>query len=238
MEKSFFRKNEILLSPEVSDQMLQNILDACDMEPNMVPLDELESYNNYRSDRLRIYKAMMIAIIVMFLMVPLLFVPPEIKAVTQTGSDKPSYGVETSSLLPVKTVTATIDGRNIPVYENQAGIYSIVPDKKGTLVITVTAINGQYVNKKISVTDVDNAAPTVDEYSLENNNLSLRISDKISGVDFDTIVIIREDGKESRPLSIDETTGTVVFSYTGGNVTLSVKDKAGNELRLLLTDDR
>ena len=39
------------LSNEGADQMLSNVFEACDFEPNRVPLEVLQSYSHYRRER-------------------------------------------------------------------------------------------------------------------------------------------------------------------------------------------
>ncbi|MDY5607379.1 MAG: hypothetical protein SPF55_05870, partial [Lentihominibacter sp.] len=65
-----FRKNKEELNSDVADQMLQNIFNICEVEPNTVPLDNLKSYSNYRKDRFFLQKVILVIVMLLFLALP------------------------------------------------------------------------------------------------------------------------------------------------------------------------
>ena len=68
MIKHFFNKDKNLqLDPDVASQMLSNVFDACEYEPNSVPLDILTSYSHYRRERSTLQKCILVLIIAFFL---------------------------------------------------------------------------------------------------------------------------------------------------------------------------
>lgn len=233
----FKKKEDQMLSTETASLMLYNIFEACGAEPSTIPLDELESYTNFRSDRYKLSRALLIVIMVLFMLIPLLFISPKIDSVKQTGEVHPVYKVEVSSFIPIKKVEATINGKNIPVYQQQSGIYSVEPDRLGTVVVTVTAKNRQYTSKIIRVTEVDNEPPSITNYELDGNKLIFYLEDSVSGVDLESVFTTDRNGNVYKPLSVDTKTNAVTFEYINDDITITIKDKAGNERRLLLTTD-
>ena len=51
------------LSKEVADQMLSNVFEACDFEPNRVPLEVLQSYSHYRRERHILQKCIIVLVV-------------------------------------------------------------------------------------------------------------------------------------------------------------------------------
>ncbi len=224
-----------LITPELADQMLQNIFEACDFEPNTIKLEDLETYSNYRSDRFAIRKILVIAMLVLFFLVPVLFISPHITSVNQTTDASPTYNISVDSLLPVTSVRATINGKDAPVYETQKHVYTIQPGEEGTMYVTVTILNHQYVQKKIKVTDVDSASPSVVNSRKDSDRLYLYVEDEISGIDYDTVYAMGSDKRKIDPMSIDENEGLIIFRYPTASLNIYIPDKAGNQLQLLLT---
>ena len=67
------------LDESTASQMLENIFDACEVEPNTVPLSVLKSYSNYRRERFLLQKVLLVIILLFFCMVPLLFIAPNMQ---------------------------------------------------------------------------------------------------------------------------------------------------------------
>ena len=222
------------ITTDVAAQMLQNIFDACDVEPNTISLEDLVSYSNYRRDRYKVRKILVIVIMVLFLLLPFMFISPKITGIAQTQDVSPTFKMSVESILPIKSVTATIDGENVPVYETQTRQYSIEPGKEGTMTVTVKLINGQYVTKKVKVTNVDIEAPSVASHSRSGSYIYIYLEDDISGVDWDSIKALDASGKEVKPAKIDSDAGYVAFNYPTSAENIYISDKAGNQLQLLL----
>lgn len=66
------------LDEETASRMLQNIFSACEVEPNSIPLSVLTSYSNYRQARYRLQKVLLIIMIVLFCLMPFLFLTPDL----------------------------------------------------------------------------------------------------------------------------------------------------------------
>lgn len=158
------------LDEKAASQMLGNIFDACEVEPNSVPLAVLTSYSNYRKERFLLQKILLVVILLFFCLAPLLFIPPDIQLSLKedVSPNQPAYELYVDSFIPVSRITATINGLNVAVYETADRTYSIEPTVNGTMTVTVTLKNRQYASTVCEVTDADTKSP-------------MFISDKMSG---------------------------------------------------------
>lgn len=232
------KSQEPELDIEVASQMLENIFAACEVEPNTIPLSVLASYSNYRRERFLLQKIVLVIIILLFCMVPLLFIGPKFTiqdTTSQTGIT--TYEVKVSSFLPVEHVIATVDGRNIPVYETADKTYSIQPSLNGKMNVRVTLKNRQTRLETVSVTSVDTEPPTVVSNRSDSQNLYIYLKDDSSGIDYKKITAKETDGDgtDIKPSSYNETEGYVVFPYPQASLNINIPDKAGNTLQLVLT---
>ena len=66
------------LDDQIAKQMLENIFEACDMESNKIPLEVLTSYSNYRRERFALQRLVLVVIMVLFFLLPVLFIAPKI----------------------------------------------------------------------------------------------------------------------------------------------------------------
>ncbi len=229
------KNNNINISQELADQMLQNIFEACDVSPNTVALEELETYTAYRRDRFKLRKVLTAFILVLFIFVPFLFLSPEIVSVQQTPDSDPTYNISVESFIPVVSVTATVNGKNVPVVEKQKGVYTLQPGEEGIMNVKITTLNRQYITKKIHVTSVDNVTPFVVDSMRDGDKFYLYVDDNISGVDYETVYAQGADSKKIMPIQIDEKKGMIVFKYPSESINIFISDMAGNQLQLLLT---
>lgn len=225
-----------VLDTNTASQMLDNILTACDAEPNTIPLSVLSSYSNYRKDRYLFQKIVLILIVLLFCMLPLFFVAPKftIKDAT-TKVNQPSYEVEVSSLFPIERIEAKINDTSLPVYETGEKIYSIEPTQNGILEVKVTLKNRQSVTKTYEVTTVDLSPPNVVSDKADNEHIYIYLEDDLSGIDYENITARDINGKNLAPLSYDQTSNCVVFKYPDSTLNVTIPDHAGNKLQIVLT---
>lgn len=238
MIKNLFRKpTGPVLDPGTANEILQYIFEECGREPNTIPMEVLASYQNYRKERYSLQKYISAAVLFLFFMLPLLFVLPDFSLNLLAGANpgKPLYRVEVNTFLPVSRVTASIDGSNLSVYETGNRSYSIEPTKNGDMTVTVTLVNRQYLEKKIPVSGVDREAPKLLSNRQENGRIYLYFKDESSGIDYDGIYALSEDGTKTEPLSHDPETGCVEFLYPETMMNVYVPDLAGNRLQLIVS---
>ena len=235
----FFQSDKPSLDDGIAQRLLENVFEACDMETNTIPLNVLSSYSNYRKERFALQKLILIFFMTLFVLLPVLFVPPSLSL--RPAEDSPSYAPEfsldvQSYFLPIDRVTAVIDGHNVPVYETDVRSFAIQPNSNGLMTVTVTLANNQYQTQTIEVKGFDRDAPSLLSHALRDGKLYLKITDgEGSGLDLQHIRAIDENGDTVKLLSYDEETQELVFDYTRRSMNLFIPDLAGNNLQLVLT---
>lgn len=233
----FKKSTEPQLDLDDASKILENIFAANQVEPNTIPLDVLTAYSNYRKERFSLQRTVLVVVMVLFLLLPFLFIAPSftIQSETQGFEANPVYQVEVDTFMPVQRVTATIDGHNVPVYEVAAHVYSIEPPVNGHMTVSVTLINHQTVTHFIDVENVDSEAPLVVSNNMDEENVYLYLSDTGSGIKYEEIKAVNLSGQEILPVSYDTSTGCVAFAYPQETLNIYIPDNADNTLHLILT---
>ncbi len=233
-----FRKTEDpKLNINDASAILERIFEANHVAPNTISLEELVSYSNYRKERFALQRMILVLVMVLFLLLPFLFIAPffSISLKPDSAVNNPVYSVEVDTFMPVERITAAIEGRNIPVYEVASHVYSIEPTVNGKMEVAVTLVNRQTIVRHIDVMNVDLDTPNVLSNSFDEKHFYLRVSDSGSGVNFEKIRAVSLRGEEATPLSCDEASGQIVFAYPEETLNVYIPDNADNTLQLVLT---
>ena len=225
------------LSEYLASQMLENVFEACQRTPNTIPLKTLISYSNYRKERFSFQKILLVLILVLFCLLPLLFLYPEVRILgNETDTPYfPSYTISVDAPLPVQSVYAVLDGKAVLVSATGKNQYTVELKANGTLTVTAILINRQYQTRTVSVTGADVQAPTCSSSRLSEGVVYLTLSDEGSGVDYANVTAWKPDGTKLLPLSVDEAEGLVTFPCSQGSLEVYVPDLAGNTLHLQVT---
>lgn len=225
------------LDEETAEQMLYNILDTLGMEQNTVPLQNLNIYMGYRRQRSRLMTLVVWIMAAMIFFLPLLLIRPNMTLEKTSNADeagRPVYTVRVNSIPEIYSVTATIGKDQMPVYQEGESVYTIRPTQDGIMQVTVTADNRRSVSGSVLVDREDTEAPQLVKRSVDGKaSVTLTLKDE-SGVDFSGISGVDSDGRTVKPLSVDEKAGEVTFAYPSEKITVSVPDRTGNVLRLIL----
>lgn len=234
------RKNkqaEPTLSQEAAGQMLSNVFEACDFEANRVPLEVLQSYSHYRRERNILQKAIIVLVVLLFLMLPILFITAnvEISWVEDTPPGSPIVQVTAKSIVPVESIVATMGDYTLEVYQVSEGIYRIHPSANGTLLVTVTLANKQFTQHTVEVLGVDVEPPLLVGSELVGDELEIFFHDEISTINYETIYAVDSKGKVVYPLGHNEDAVSVTFAYPEDYLNIFVSDHCGNTLQLVLT---
>ena len=231
------KEQDPILSQEVAGQMLNNVFEACEFEANRVPLEVLQSYSHYRRERNILQKCIIILVVLLFLMLPVLFITAnvEISCVEGTPPGSPIVQVSARSIIPVESITATMGDYTLEVYQVDEGIYRIHPSTNGTLLVTVTLVNKQFTEHLIEVTGVDVDPPTLAGSQLVDGELEIFFTDNMSSINFETIYAVDSKGKVVYPMTHDEGSMSVTFAYPEDYLNIFVADTCGNILQLVLT---
>ena len=236
------RKNDNPIPPlsrEVADQMLSNVFEACDFEPNRVPLEVLQSYSHYRRERHILQKCIIVLVALLFLMLPVLFITANVEVgwVEGTPPGSPIVQVIAKSIIPVESVTASLGEYTLDVYQVSDGIYQVHPKANGTLMVTVTLTNKQFTEHKIEVTGVDVEPPILVGSQLVDDELEIFFSDDMSAIDFSTVYAVDTKGQVVYPLRHDSDALSVTFAYPDSHLNIFVSDSCVNTLHLVLTTE-
>ena len=84
-----------------------------------MPMEALSAYAVYRRERFFLQRGVLTAGLIVFLLLPLLFLLPEfdVHSVDRGERGLPVYTIEVHSLLPVGKVTAKLGTHALPVYD-------------------------------------------------------------------------------------------------------------------------
>lgn len=228
-----------VLSQEAAGQMLSNVFEACDYEANRVPLEVLQSYSHYRRERHLLQKCIIVLVVLLFLMLPVLFITAKVEVswVEGTPPGSPIVQVLAKSIIPVESVTATMGDSSLEVYQVAEGLYQIRPGTNGTLLVTVTLTNKQFTEHSIEVTGVDVEPPRLLDSRLLGDTLEIFFADDVSPIDFSTVYAVDPKGNVVYPLSCNEGSVSVTFAYPEEFLNIFISDSCGNTLQLVLTTD-
>lgn len=227
------------LSNDAASKLLANVFDACEQEPNTIPLDKLASYSEYRRERYSLQKTVTLIVLIVFLLLPLCFMIPkfDVVNVTESAAGYPVYEIQVKGKMPVSVVAASIGSHSFPVYETGDRTYSVEPTIDGPLRIKVTFINRQYTVKEYLVTGIDVDAPVLQDISKADGFLYLTVTDGDGfGIDYSAVKAdLTSSGGTIYPVSYDDSTGLIVFKYPFESMSVSVPDMNGNTLQLVIT---
>ena len=143
--------------------------------------------------------------------------------------------LKVKSLLPIKAMEVSLDSTPIELTKTGGSTYKTTLKNNGTLEIKLTGFNKMKSVSYETVNVLDDTPPAVKDNVLDNGILSFRLEDTQSGVDYSSITASDEDNTDILPLSIDRSTGLVTFEIKKENITITAKDKIGNELHVTFT---
>lgn len=237
MLDNFNNNKDMKLDPQVASQMLSSIFDACAIEQNSVPLEVLTSYSNYRKERFLAQKVILAVVMILFFLLPILFVTPKFSLTQVEGEIPGSPYVElvATHLVPMDKIEASIDGTKMPVYEIANGSYQVVPNKNGQLDVTITLINDQHTTKSIEITDVDTTSPILISSEQEDGFLTIYFEENSGMLDYENIFAQTADGTISKPISYDEKALSVTFRYPEEALNIFVSDRSENTLQIAVS---
>ena len=219
-----------------AEQILNEVFDACGHEKNTVPLNVLLSYANYRKEKYTLQKTLIIGVLLLFMLLPLLFITAKILVAVRMENENgnPVYEVTVAPYVPVESIQVMLNGRIVPVYKTSSHSFTIRPSDSGEMSVSITLFNKQTSTDVISVEDVDTTPPSLVSVDFEGDDILITLEDSDSGISFSEITLTGEISGETFAFTYDEEAGLVRISYPGEEVLLSVPDKRGNILTVQL----
>lgn len=145
--------------------------------------------------------------------------------------------LKVKSLLPIKTMEVSLDSTPIELTKAGGKTYTAKLTNNGMLEVKLIGLNKMKTVMYEQVNILDDTPPAIKDKVVENSILSFRLEDTQSGVDYSSISASDEDKTDILPLSIDRSTGLVTFEIEKENITITAKDKIGNELHVTFTPD-
>ncbi len=133
------------------------------------------------------------------------------------------------SHMPLKNVTITFNEEPLNLVKVGKKSYQATITSNGILDVFMQNFNGMSVSNFEVIDSLDDEAPAITAYDMNEGQLTIVISDSLSGVDYDNLYGTAADGTVVAPATVDRTTGTVVFPIGDGGLTVSIKDLSGNE---------
>jgi hypothetical protein len=226
------RESSELTTHETSE-ILDAVFNSCGEDGNTVPMETISSYAVYRKERFTLQRVILAMALLVFMMLPLLFVLPSYTvSVEESGSrGLPVYTVKVDSFLPVGRVLASIKDHSLPVYEAGAREFTVEPTRNGNLDISVELINNQSVRSEHDVTSVDAEGPKLVESETLSDGFMLKVSDAGIGVDYREIYAVSASGEVHYPVKASEEEG-VLFTYPDEAWDIYIPDQIGNTLHL------
>lgn len=233
MFKNLNKQKSPKLEPTQANQMLQNVLDTCGYDPNTVPLPVLESKGAFYKKLITLPKLITVFAVAIGVTVPGLLIKPSFTVTRiEEMAYQPTYEIDVASLLPIDFVSATLDGEEVALLSPGSKLFSADPGGNGTLTITVTLINGQSASQSVHVSGVDCEAPTVVIETYSDDCIRLYVTDELSGVNYETVYGIDENGNKVEPLSMDPETGIIIFPYHKAVIDVYISDMVGNKTHM------
>lgn len=146
--------------PTLSDDeravLLIDLLDRLKLPENTVPLEVISAYDVYLKEKSAVLRWLIVLAAAILVMFPLLFVNPKGTLTRASGvspfTGRPAYTLTVNAALPVRSVTASINGHAVPIMQEGRNTYTLLPTERGRLRVTVRTL-GRGV--KTLVTEAD-----------------------------------------------------------------------------------
>ena len=129
--------------------------------------------------------------------------------------------IKVKSLLPVKSLKVTLESNEVELERNK-NTYTATLTSNGVLEIQATGWNGMSAAPIYeAISPLDDSFPTVDEnYTIENDVLTIVVDDSQSGVDYAGIYGVDANKQNVKPLSADAESGIVTLPMTTDSLTV------------------
>lgn len=129
---------------DLKEQQLLDVLAAVDAPALTHPLDVIADYNHYRSMKALLIRYIVILVCLVGLSLPFLFYVPGASTSYTVFHHRQAIQLTLNRhLFPIRSVTAAVDERALPIYERADGSYIIVTSgTEGTVTIRISSLSG------------------------------------------------------------------------------------------------
>lgn len=225
------------LTPQEAEEILNQVFMDCYEDANSIPVEQLESYSNYRSEKVGVQRWAAIIAFIVFLIVPFYFVSPRFSVSEPVIGDRglPVYTVEIENVLPIYSVTAVLNGYSLPICQVDKHTFTIEPTSSGKMEVEVKLFSKQWVSTEVFVGTNDTEAPFITGTSVSGDELYIYIEDDGSGVDYRGAYSVTSDGEIIYPEYFDEEEGYIEFRSLPTESKVHILDYVGNELTVTIS---
>lgn len=225
------------LNNDAADQILANVFEYCNQEPNTTSLEEIKVQKRQRRLLTALCWILGILVVLVMLILPVAMskAKVEISWVEDTPPGSPVLQVATSGFVPIERISASVDGAELKVHEVAEQLYYLYPDRNGKLILNVTLVNKNSTQAEVEVVGVDHTPPQLVASELEGRELEIWFRDEDSPIDFSSIHAMDMQGTKILPLRCDEGNMSATFCFPEDSLNIFVSDTCGNMLQLVLT---
>ncbi len=158
----------------------------------------------------------------------------DVAADSDAGSVAVRFSLRMTPLLD--SVTAELDGVPVKVELLDAGNYRVDAPKNGTLTLTARTFAGRVTTLDVPVDGVDDKAPELVRDMTRDGMMILYLADEGgSGVDWRSVSVTDADtGEDLESVELDEQAGSIRFPFPASPARVSVSDRRGNPMTVLL----
>lgn len=223
------------LSKENAQQVLNNVLGACNMPPNTLPLELLEENIKHKRLLTVLPRVLAILAIVAFLILPFLYLEANVncKVIPQEGN-RISVETTVTTLVPVRGVSFTLNGSPLE-YSQLNNVYTVETQASGEFVARITTWDGKTVEQTMPLQLPSVVKPSITDHSYTANTFTFTVVQGSFAVDFDGIYAINPAGERQLPSSVDQASGKVVFEQVDSTYNFFIPDIQGNVLQAVLS---
>lgn len=220
-----------------AERLLEFIFFEEARKPNSLPLAAIVEYNEYRMQQFGLQRMIVVLVILSFVVAPIFTITPKFNIKQDQDayrSGQLKYAFTVDSFVPIDTVTATIDGKDTPVYQDGKRSYYIIPTINGALDVKVTYITKRNATQSEVISEVDRKVPELLSSNSSDGQVHLFVRDTGSFVDWDQIYGLDENNKLVEPTVYNSITGEILFAIPEVYLNVYIPDRAGNTLHLLI----
>lgn len=154
-----------------------------------------------------------------------------------SGLTKAPAKVEVRVRTPFPVSEIRMDnGSALPVFGKRTSpdSYAVYVRENGDYTVKIKTNNGKSTSETVKISCIDSGRPEA-SCTLENGKLYASVWDDESGIDFASLYCDTEDRTTIYPEHIDRQAGLAVFPLPREDVTLRLRDNAGNKGKMLIT---
>lgn len=111
----------------------------------------------------------------------------------------PIYSIHIKTLLPLHSVSATINGTPVRLQEKASKEFKAAVSDNGTLKIKAVSFNGQVAARSYKVRHLDKEKPVLKDSYSKDGYVYLEVMDTYSGIDYPNIGGYAPDHFDQRP---------------------------------------